>query len=100
MTRFAVFLVAACLLGIVAGDAKAGCFPVKTDVVSLGEASARAYAQRSLDTGVDDERRRVESTGAAVGRVTKKPLDCKPFPNLIGANEWRCIGDAKICTKS
>jgi hypothetical protein len=83
-----------------AGSAAAACFPVRSDVVSLGEAAARSYAQRSLDKSVADERQRLETTGAAVGRVVAKPLDCKHFPNLLGAHEWRCIGEAKICTKS
>jgi hypothetical protein len=91
---------AVCLSGAVAGSARAGCFPVKSDVVSLGEVAARFYAQRSLDRSVDGERERVESTGAAVGRVVKKELSCKPYPNLIGANEWRCLGEARVCTKS
>ena len=99
MARVMVFLASACLFGITVEAAAAACFPVKSDVVSLGEAAARGYAQRSLDKSINDETQRVETTGATVGRVVKKPLDCEHFPNLIGANEWRCIGDAKVCTK-
>jgi hypothetical protein len=85
-------------LALPAGAAHAGCFPVKSEVVSLGEKSARFYAERSLVKSIDDQKGSVESSGSPVGRVTRGALDCKPFPNLIGADEWRCTGEAKVCT--
>ncbi len=80
--------------------ASAVCFPVKTDIVSLGERSARSYAERSLNKHIEDQRRVLKSTGAAQSRVVKRELSCKPFPNVLGADEWRCIGQAKVCSKS
>lgn len=99
MQRIGVFIVVA--LGGVAlsGSAEAACYPVKADVVSLGEKAARFYAQRSLDTGIEEEKRRIEATGGELRPVGKGTLDCKPFPNVLGADEWRCTGAAKVCTK-
>jgi hypothetical protein len=78
--------------------AHAGCNPVKSDVVSVGEKAARFYSERSLQKAIADEKDRLVATGAALGPVTKT-MDCKPFPNLIGADEWRCVGAGKVCAK-
>ncbi len=100
MKRIVVFAIVAGGLAAPSGVANAGCFPVKSEVVSLGEKAARFYAERSLAKGIDDEKRTVESSGAQVARVTQGALNCKPFPNVLGADEWRCTGEAKVCTKS
>ena len=80
--------------------ASAVCFPVKTDIVSLGEKSARFYAERRLSENIEDQKSVLKSAGSAQSRVVKRELSCKPFPNVLGADEWRCIGQAKVCTKS
>ena len=88
------------LIGLVlpAGLARAGCFPVRSEVVSLGEKAARFYADRSLVKAIDEQKSSLESSGGQFGRVARSELNCKPFPNLIGADEWRCVGEAKVCT--
>lgn len=73
------------------------CFPVSSEVVSLGEANARAYAGRSLDGAIAARKSAIESSGNTVGRVTRAELECAPFPNLLGADEWRCTGRARVC---
>jgi hypothetical protein len=85
-------------LALGAGIARANCFPVKSDVVSLGEKAARFYADRSLTNAIDDQKRLIESTGSPLGRIARAELNCQPFPNLIGADEWHCTGEAKVCT--
>lgn len=99
MKRFRVLIGAAACVTAVCGSVRADCRPVTADIVSLGEKAARFYAQRSLDKGVEEETRSLESTGAKVGKITKAPLECKFFPNVIGMDEWRCTGSAKVCTK-
>lgn len=83
---------------VLADAAHAGCFPVKSEVVSLGEKAARFYAERSLVKAIDEQKGSLESSGGQFGRVTRSALSCKPFPNLIGADEWRCVGEAKVCS--
>jgi hypothetical protein len=78
--------------------AQAGCNPVKSDVVSVGQKAARFYSERSLQQAIASEKDRLETIGAALGPITKA-IDCQPYPNLIGADEWRCIGSGKVCTK-
>ena len=85
-------------LALPAGTARAGCFPVRSEVVSLGEKAARFYAERSLTKAIDDQKGSMESSGSPLSRITKSQLNCQPFPNLIGADEWRCVGEAKVCT--
>jgi hypothetical protein len=82
----------------VGGAAHADCTPVKSEVVSLGQKAARWYSERSLTNAIDDEKRRLEATGIKLGAVTKS-MNCVPYPNLIGADEWRCVGDGKVCSK-
>jgi hypothetical protein len=84
---------------MVGAKAGASCFPVKTDNISLGEKPARAYAERSLNKGIEAETRRLQAAGAQIGRVVRKELTCKHFPNVLGADEWRCLGEARVCTK-
>ena len=93
-----VLLLAITVLALAAGDARAGCFPVRSEVVSLGEKAARFYAGRSLAKAIDEQKASMETSGTAVGRIARSELSCKPFPNLIGADEWRCTGEAKLCT--
>ncbi len=95
-----IFAGAACCLFALSGDALAGpCFPVTSEVVSLGEKAARYYAQRSLDMRVQNQQRTIASSGETASEVVKQELSCSPFPNLLGADEWRCTGHAKVCTK-
>lgn len=89
---------AAAILALGAGAAHAGCMPVKSDVVSLGKNTARLYSERSLQTAVADEQRRLSATGLVPGRVVKE-MNCQPYPNLLGADEWRCQGEATVCSK-
>jgi hypothetical protein len=99
--KFGPFFIA-CLIcaALPAASAQAGCLPVKAEVVSLGEKAARFYTERSLIKHIDEEKRAVESSGREIGRIVKGELACAPYPNLIGADEWRCTGEAKVCTKS
>lgn len=90
-------LAGVCLLA--SNPASAICFPVTTDIVSLGEKTALAYAQRSMTRNIEEEKERITGTGGTVQRVTGPDISCQPFPNLIGADEWRCVGSAKVCTK-
>jgi len=73
------------------------CFPVSSEVVSLGERNARAYAMRSLDREIAMRKASLTATGQQVGKVARDDLNCAPFPNLIGADEWRCKGRARVC---
>jgi hypothetical protein len=100
MMRIGLLVTAAVAIAILPRAAEAGCNPVKADVVSLGEKPARAYTTRSLDKGIEEEKQTITSTGGRVGKIVKKDLTCKPFPNLIGADEWRCTGEARVCSKS
>ncbi|WP_088343466.1 MULTISPECIES: hypothetical protein [Rhodomicrobium] len=99
MKRIAVFCVAGLCMTAWASAAGATCMPVSSDIVSLGEQAARFYAQRSLDNGVEEQKKALEASGREVGKIDKRALDCKHFPNLLGADEWRCVGAAKVCTK-
>lgn len=95
MNRLA-FLLAAFLLPICCSTAHAGCTPLGSEVVSIGERAARFYSERSLNQAIEDEKRRLEASGMRPGAITRD-MNCKPFPNLIGADEWRCVGEAKVC---
>jgi len=97
--KFGLVLASALMSSALPGGlANAGCFPVKSEVVSLGEKAARYYADRSLVKAIDEQKASAESSGAQIGRIVKSDLNCAPFPNLIGADEWRCTGEAKLCT--
>jgi hypothetical protein len=74
------------------------CTPLRSDVVSLGERSARFYSDRAIDKAIEGERQRLQSIGLATAKVTKA-MDCHHFPNLLGADEWQCIGQAKVCSR-
>jgi hypothetical protein len=78
--------------------AAAQCLPADSDVVSLGEKAARAYGERSLNKHIAERSLAIESRGEKVSRIVKRSMDCKPFPNLLGADEWRCVGSARVCT--
>ena len=91
-------IIGAAAMCLTASAAHADCTPLKSDVVSLGQKAARFYSERSLTTAIDGERARLQATGSGAAKVTKA-MDCKPYPNLIGADEWRCIGEAKVCAK-
>jgi len=73
------------------------CFPLQTEVVSLGENNARAYTDRSLQRAIAARKTSLEASGRSVGRVTRGELDCAPYPNILGADEWRCTGRARVC---
>jgi len=73
------------------------CFPLQTEVVSLGENNARAYTDRSLQRAIAARKTSLEASGRSVGRVTRGELNCAPYPNILGADEWRCTGRARIC---
>jgi hypothetical protein len=92
------FVVIGALLALGGGTAWAACNPVKSEVVSLGEKAARFYSERSLQEAIATEKGRLATVGASIGPVTKS-MDCKPFPNLVGADEWRCVGTGKVCAK-
>jgi hypothetical protein len=101
MKHNALFTIAAAgLAAMLAAPAAADCRPLKTDVVGLGEKSPRGYAGRNLQKAIEAEKDSITVSGGKAGRVTKPTITCKPFPNLIGANEWRCVGEAKVCTKT
>ncbi len=76
------------------------CFPIETEIVSLGEKNARAYATRSLDRNIEERETVLKSTGFEVTRVARKDLECAPFPNLLGADEWSCTGTARVCARA
>jgi hypothetical protein len=82
-----------------ASPVAAACTPLKADVVSLGKETARAYAERSMASKIKAEKDLIESLGKEAGRVTESDYSCTPFGNVLGADEWRCVGQAKICTK-
>jgi hypothetical protein len=96
MGRTAAALLAASLAG--AGAAEASCTPVHSEVVSIGQKAARLYSERSLKNGIDAEQRRLGSVALSLGKVTKT-MTCVPYPNLLGADEWRCVGEAKVCAQ-
>jgi hypothetical protein len=90
-------LVPAILLAMSGSTQAAKCFPAASDVVSLGQKSARSYAETSLDKSIAQQTQLLESIGEKAPNSVKKTLDCKPFPNVLGADEWRCVGSAKVC---
>ena len=96
--RFLTVTAAVAGLMLSVAAAKADCTPLKSDVVSLGEKAARFYSERSLQNAVEEERQRISASGGKTGRVSKA-MDCQPYPNLIGADEWRCVGAATVCSK-
>ena len=98
MKRRSLLVLALIGLALPAGVAHAACFPVKSEVVSLGEKAARFYAERSLLKAIDEQKGSLESSGERQTRVTRSDLACKEYPNLIGADEWRCVGEAKVCS--
>ena len=91
-------IAAVALFTLGTGAAKAECTPLSSDVVSIGQKNARGYSERSLTAAIKGEQERLKSTGLAAGRVTKS-IACKPYPNVIGADEWQCQGQAKVCSK-
>ena len=97
--KFPAYLAGAAVCAICAtATANAGtCFPAASDVVSLGEAAARAYAERSLDKHVEEKKQLITTRGESVGDIRGRQMDCKPFPNVLGADEWQCIGTARVC---
>ena len=97
MRVFAMALFAALVWSC--GLAHADCAPVKSEVVSLGEKAARFYSEKSLIRAIDGEKERIETMGAKLGPVAKS-ISCAPYPNLIGADEWRCVGEGKVCTST
>lgn len=92
----AALLAVAAFISVQSADAQT-CFPVDSDVVSLGEANAQAYADKSLDRAIAARKTAIESSGSSVEKVMRTDLDCAPYPNLIGADEWRCKGRARVC---
>jgi hypothetical protein len=95
--RFPVVALCGALMGLTSA-AHADCTPVNSEVVSLGEKAARFYSDRSLTGAIDSEKRRIEAMGAKQGKVAKS-MECAPYPNLIGADEWRCVGKGKVCSQ-
>jgi hypothetical protein len=89
---------AAAFLALGAAAAHAECTRVASDVVSIGQKNARAYSQRSLAAAIEGEQQRLKSAGLVPGHVTRG-MACKPYPNVIGADEWQCQGSAKVCSK-
>lgn len=94
-----LFAVTACSTALFAGSALADCRPLGSDVVAIGKQSAYRYSERSLRKAVESEKESIVSSGSKVGKVTKLVITCTPYANLIGADEWRCIGTAKVCVK-
>lgn len=89
----------ACSTVLFAGTAYADCRPLSSDVVAIGKQNAYRYSERSLRKAVESEKESIVSSGSKVGKVSKLAVTCQPFANLIGADEWRCIGAAKVCVK-
>lgn len=79
-------------------QAGATCHPVSVDVVSLGEKAARVYGERSLAREIAEQRRTLTYARPDNVRIVRQPLECRYFPNIIAADEWRCTGSAKLCT--
>jgi hypothetical protein len=96
--RFPAMALFAALVCSGAAAQAAVCTPVGSEVVSLGEKAARFYSERSLSSAIDSEKQRIEATGGKLGHISRS-MDCSPFPNLIGADEWRCVGKGKVCSK-
>jgi hypothetical protein len=97
--KFPAYLagVAVCAICAAAPANAVTCFPAASDVVSLGEATTRVYAERSLDKHVEEKKQLIATRGESVGQIRGRQMDCKPFPNLLGADEWQCIGKARVC---
>lgn len=95
---FAVTVVLAAVCTLSPGIAGARvCFPVSTDVVSLGEDRARIYAAHSLDRAIAHQKSALKSSGRNLAKTRRDELSCAPFPNIIGADEWKCTGSARVC---
>ncbi len=75
-----VLILALIGLALPAGIARAGCFPVKSEVVSLGEKAARFYAERSLAKAIEEQKGSVESSGSQLGNVTKSRAEMPALP--------------------
>jgi len=86
-------------LGLISTAHAGPCFPVNSEVVSLGEQAARYYATRSLDQQIEDRRQVFSASGRSVGRIDRQALVCSPFLNILGADEWQCRGTAKVCVE-
>jgi hypothetical protein len=98
--RVAAALIISCavLATIPERPALAGlCMPVSTQVVSLGEDRARAYAARSLDRAIAEQESALKLSGRKLATTRRDELSCAPFPNIIGADEWKCTGSARVC---
>lgn len=91
--------VTVCANALISGAALADCRPLSSDVVAIGKKNAYQYSERSLRKAIESEKESIISSGAKVAKVTKQTITCKPFNNILGADEWRCIGDAKVCVK-
>jgi hypothetical protein len=98
--RVAAALVISCaILSTISSEAAQArlCLPVSTEVVSLGEDGARAYAARSLDRAIAQQEAALKSSGRKLAKTRRDELSCAPFPNIIGADEWKCTGSARVC---
>lgn len=91
-------IAAACLaIAFTTPAAAADCRPVKSDVVGLGQQSARSYSEKALQREIDGTVSSAEASGGKVARPIKRTMVCKPFTNVLGADEWECFGAAKVC---
>jgi hypothetical protein len=99
---FAICAITACGLLATASPtlAQTRCFPINSDVVSLGETNARSYASASLERNIKEQETLMKVTGFVVTGVTRNELECAPFPNVLGIDEWRCTGAARVCARS
>lgn len=96
---FAGFVLLSMAAVSIATSAGATCYPIKTDVVSLGEAAARHYAAESMKRAIEEKRASLTASGHKISRVTAGELSCVHFPNVLGADEWRCTALSKVCTQ-
>lgn len=98
--RIHTFALAICLATLLTGPAwSLDCRPQSSDVVSIGKHAAHYYAKRALLRKIAAEKSSAIATNGKAVHVTKPVITCKPFPNLLGADEWECFGKAKVCVE-
>lgn len=89
---------AVCLFAVLATPAvAANCHPAKSDVVDVGQKNAHARAETALQREIEALKTSFTAAGGQIARPVAPSVTCKPYPNLLGADEWECFGEAKVC---
>lgn len=100
MYKRVIFICAALAMAVLGQllPVSATCYPVSVDIVSLGRSAAQHYGEKNLTRRIKHKKAVLAAAGRQIARVFRDGFSCAPFPNILGADEWRCTGEARVCT--